>query len=210
MKAEVIVEVNGKEVYRGPSKSFVVNIAKLLLGAFSSSGGYAPNDVGLKNTTTVTAPDGSNKTVWEEWYCDVNKDYGGGVQSAMGSPDNDDSYGIWVGTGSTPVSPNDYKLVSKIPHGTGSGQMDYESHTVISSYSDTYSYFETSRSFINRSGADVIVREIGLAARSYWKDESTVRNDIKFLMARDVLPTPITVKNLGNLTVRYRVSLVLT
>ena len=53
------------------------------------------------------------------------------------------------------------------------------------------------------------VREVGLAARSYWKDSGGVRQDIKYLVARDVLPTPVDVPNLASLVVRYRLSLVL-
>jgi hypothetical protein len=204
--AEVVVEVNGEEVYRGPSKSFVANIAKLLLGAFGATGGYDLADTGIKASGSVTAKDGSTQTVWEEWYAS-DYSYGGGVQMALNAPDNDDTYGIVVGSGSTPVSPTDYKLASQISHGTGTGQLDYEPQTTTSSYSDTSSYLEIARSFVNKSGGDVTVREVGLIARNYWKDAGGVRNDVKFLVARDVLPTPVTVKPLGSLTVRYRITL---
>lgn len=204
--AEVVVEVDGREVHRGPSKSFVRNIAMLLLGAFRASGGYGLNDTGLKASANVIATDGAIKTVWEEWYAPIYT-RGGGVQLALNAPDNDSSYGIVVGSGSTPVSPTDYKLASQISHGTGTEQLDYEAHTVTSSYSDTSSYFEIARAFINRSGGDVVVREVGLIARNYWKDVGGINVDVKFLVARDVLPSPVTVKNLSSLTVRYRISL---
>ena len=203
---EVIVEVDGKEVYRGPSKSFVTNFAKVFLWMLGASGNMPLDSSGPSTSTTITAPDGSSQTVWTEWYASI-KQMGGGTPMAMNAPDNDDSYGIWVGSGTTPVSPTDYKLSSKIPHGTGAGQLDYEPHTVTSSYSETSSYVEIARSFINRSGSDVVVREVGLVARSYWKGFDAVRQDVKYLIARDVLPSPITVKPLGSLTVRYRISL---
>jgi hypothetical protein len=206
VKAEVIVEIDGREIYRGSSKSFVSNIAMHLLGAFKASGGYGSTDAGLKASADVTATDGSTKTIWEEWYS-PNYSRGGGVQMALNAPDNDDTYGIVVGSGSTPVSPTDYRLASKISNGTGTGQLDYEPQTVTSSYSDTSSYFEIARSFINRSGGDVIVREVGLIARNYWKDVGVVYVDVKFLIARDVLPNPILIPNLASLTVRYRISL---
>ncbi|MCL7393199.1 MAG: hypothetical protein LZ162_06200 [Thaumarchaeota archaeon] len=206
IRAEVVVEVNGREVFRGPSRSFVTNFAKALLGMFSAPDNVPLSTTGLFASATVTALDGSSQTIWTEWYSSPNR-YADGVALAMNAPDNNDSFGIWVGSGSTPVSPTDYNLSSKIPHGSGSGQLDYEPHTVTSSYSSTSSYAEIARSFINRSGANVIVREVGIVARNYWRDEYNVQRDVKFLIARDVLPNPILVPNLASLTVRYRISL---
>jgi hypothetical protein len=205
MKAEVIVELDGKEVYRGESKSFLVNMAKHILGAFSATGGIYYTDYGTKASAAVVNPAGSSVSIWEEWYSSTTG--GGGVQLAVNAGDNDDTFGIWVGSGSTPISPNNYALASKIPHGTSSGQLDYESHAISSSYSNTSSYVEIARSFVNRSGADIIVRETGIVGRNFWRDSGGVRNDVKFLIARDVLPTPILVPNLASLTVRYRISL---
>jgi len=202
LKAEVIVELNGKEIYRGKSDSFVVNLAKALYIALYSS------RAGANTTTTVTAPTGGGAYVYGfNWPGPSQAQYAGGVWLAMNAPDNDDSYGIWVGSGSAAVSPGDYNLASKIPHGTGAGQLDYEPHTITSSYSGTSSYVEIARSFVNKSGGDVIVREVGLLARNYWKYSGAVTNDAKFLIARDVLPNPILVPNLASLTVRYRISL---
>ena len=206
IRAEVILEVDGREVYRGPSSSFVTNFSKLLLGMLSAPGNTAIGSSGAIASTTVTDTDGLSKTVWTEWYASGTY-RGGGTPMAMGAPDNDSSFGVVVGSGTTPVSPSDYNPSSLIPHGTSTGQLDYEPHTVTSSYSSTSSYVEISRSFVNRSGADVIVREVGLISRSYWKDLSAVRQDIKYLIARDVLPNPILIPNLSSLTVRYRISL---
>jgi len=205
--AEVVVEVDGKEVWRGPSKSFVVNLAKVLLGMLKAPGGAPAGVSALIASETVTAPDASSKTIWTEWYASDTQFAAGGTTLAINAPDNDASYGIVVGSGSTPVSPTDCNLASKISHGTGAGQLDYEPQTVKSSYSDTSSYVEISRAFINRSGGDVVVREVGLIGRNYWAYEKGVLNDVKFLIARDVLPNPILIPNLASLTVRYRISL---
>jgi VIT1/CCC1 family predicted Fe2+/Mn2+ transporter len=124
---------------------------------------------------------------------------------SMMAGDNDDSYGILVGSGSDPVSPTDYRLASKISHGTSMGQLDYETHSVVSSYSDTSSYVEFSRAFVNKTSSDIIVREVGIAAHSYSSVVGPV--DTKYLIVRDVLPAPVKVKPLGSLTVRYRISL---
>jgi hypothetical protein len=207
IKAELIVEVDGREEYRGESRSFLQNFGKVL-ALFLSSPGYTPDSMGPITQTSVTYIDGTPVTVYGEWYA-ADTGGGGGAHLAMSAPDNDDTYGIVVGSGTATVTPTDYCLASKIPHGTGPGQLDYDTHTVASSYTSSSSYVEISRVFVNRSGGDVVVREVGLIARNYFKDLGAVRNDVKFLIARDVLPSPVRVKNLGSLTVRYRISLTL-
>jgi len=204
VRAEVILEVDGREVYRGPSKSLVINFAKLLLAMLSAPGNTPQGTSGIIASTIVTALDSTSKYVWTEWYGSYN---GGGTPMATNAPDNDSSFGVVVGSGTNPVSLTDYQLSSQIPHGTSTGQLDYDPHTVASSYSSTSSYVEIARSFVNRSGSDVVVREVGLVTRNYWKDKNAVGNDVKFLIARDVLPAPVTVKPLGSLTVRYRIGL---
>jgi hypothetical protein len=189
LKCELIIERDGKEVYRGISKSFLKNFGIVLAGMLKNSG-----DGSTDKTVTVTDTTGASGNVTVEAY------YGPFKVMSMGADDNDDSYGIIVGSGSDPVSPSDYALASKISHGTGSGQLDYDTHSVLASYGDSSSYVELYRSFVNKSGRDVVVREVGIAACS----------GVKYLIVRDVLPSPITVKPLGSLTVRYRISLALT
>jgi hypothetical protein len=208
IKSELIVEVDGREEYRGESRSLLQNFAKIFAAIMSSPGNTPLNTSGAITSTTVTKPDGTPATIYGEWYA-TTFGRGGGTHIAMNAADNDDTYGIVVGTGTATVTPTDYKLASQIPHGTGSGQLDYDTHTVASSYTSSSSYVEISRVFVNRSGGDVVVREVGLIARNYFKDDGAVRNDVKYLIARDVLPSPVRVKNLGSLTVRYRISLTL-
>jgi hypothetical protein len=208
IRAELIVEVDGKEEYRGRSRSLLQNFAKAISVVMSSPGNTPTAAGGLITSTTVTKPDSTPATIYGEWY-DGTYNAGGGAHIAMNAADNDDTYGVVVGTGTATVTPTDYSLASKIPHGTGPGQLDYDTHTVASSYTSSSSYVEISRVFVNRSGGDVVVREVGLMARNYFKDSGAVRNDVKYLIARDVLPSPVTVKNLGSLTVRYRISLTL-
>jgi hypothetical protein len=197
LNCELIVEVDGRRVYGGPARSFLKNLSTVLAGLLKSSG------TGSVKYVLVTDPTGSSvKAAIDDAYPGGREyDYG---PITFNAGDNDDTYGIWVGSGSTPVSPSDYALASKIPHGTGAGQLDYDTHMVVSSYSPTSSYVEIYRSFVNKSGSDVVVREVGLAAHSRDGYQGI---DSKFLVARDVLPSPITVKPLGSLTVRYRISL---
>jgi len=197
IKCELIIERDGKEVYRGESKSFLKNFGIVLAGMLKNTGaGDARKFVVVTNTAGASA----NVYVEDSFGTDVR--YFGVMGFYAG--DNDDSYGILVGSGSTPVSPSDYALASKIPHGTGSGQLDYDTHNVLSGYGDTSGYVEIYRSFVNKSGGDVVVREVGLVARSI---DGAVPSDVRYLIARDLLPSPITVKPLGSLTVKYRISL---
>jgi hypothetical protein len=61
--------------------------------------------------------------------------------------------------------------------------------------------FRLLRTFTNVSGAVVNINEVGIVARSYWKNVSGVVNDVKFLIARDVLSTTYSVPNGGSATV---------
>jgi len=210
IKCELIVEKDGKVVYRDISKSFVQNIGKILGVILSSPGGTPTSYAGAVTSAVVTDTTGSSATVYGEYYTTSGTADCGGTPAAASAADNDDSYGIVVGSGVTPVSPTDYMLAAKISHGTGSGQLDYDTHTILTSYTSTSSYIEISRVFVNRSGADVVVREVGLIVRNYWKSRYNLEKDVKFLIARDVLPSPTTVKNLGSLNVRYRISLAVT
>ncbi|MEM2163680.1 MAG: hypothetical protein QXR62_04570 [Candidatus Bathyarchaeia archaeon] len=187
------------------SKSLVLNLARVLTSGLSASGGESLGVKGVQRSTTVYDYDGIERTVWTHWYASVEA--GGGVMLAMKAAEGDDTFGILVGSGSTPVAYNDYKLFSKISHGSGAGQLYYQSQSTVSSFGALSSYVELARSFVNVSANPVIVREVGLAARSYWKDRYAVQQDQKFLIARDVLPNPVTVPSLATLVVRYRISL---
>jgi len=199
IRVELIVEVDGKEVYRGPSKSFVRNMGIVLAGMLKNNG-----DAGTFKSVVVTGLDGGSTYAYVELPAPGNYSAGPLVFNAG---DNDDSFGIVVGSGSAPVSPYDYNLASKIPHGTGTGQLDYDTHSTISSYGGSSSYVEISRTFVNKSGSDVVVREVGLVGCSFHSYQDIY---YKFMVARDVLPNPVTVKPLASLIVRYRLSLALT
>ena len=114
------------------------------------------------------------------------------------APAGEDNYGILVGTDSTPFDVMQYSLGAKISHGTGSGQLSYgEQSTIVG----TAEYEQWQRSFDNNSGADITVREIGMACRTTKLFDGTSETHY-ILLARDVI-TPTTVPNGGRLTVRY-------
>jgi len=118
------------------------------------------------------------------------------------APSNDDSYGIWVGSGSTPNSLDTYTLASKIQNGTGSGRLVYGSTScdILDSSNFPTMRYKISRSFTNNSGGDITVREIGLVMQ-HSPDGSSI--NARMMICRDVLSSPVTVPNGGILYVNY-------
>lgn len=198
---EVIVrDKDGKVVKRGRHRahSFVNNFLKMIEGCLFTPG------KGNAVTTTIVRPDGTNATVYLERY----GSYGGsgGTPMACKAPDNDDSYGIIAGSGTTPFNLNQYALSSKIAHGTGSGQLDYGPVDVTDlgldeTVSPPVYKFRFLRSFTNFTSTGITITEVGLYARNYWADSTVV--DIKFAIARDLLPTSYTIPAGGTGTIVY-------
>jgi hypothetical protein len=132
---------------------------------------------------------------------------------AMSAPDNDDTYGIVVGSGTIGLSLDQYAPASKIPHGTGSGQLDYGLHVYEDLGLDTgvtppVCRFRFTRTFSNLSGAAININEVCIVARSFWRDGVSIVNDVKYMIARDVLPSTYTVPNGGSATVAITVEVV--
>jgi hypothetical protein len=200
IKGWIIIELDGKEVYRGESRSFVQNMGKALSIMFQSS---ASGSTGA--SVTITNTSGYSASIYGEYYGSVGLD--GLAPMALNAPAGTDSYGIVVGYGSTPQTYSDYALANQIYNGTGAGQLSYGAHTFASSYSSTSSYIAISRTFTNQSGSAIVVREVGMIARNVIYSSGAPTTDVKFLIARDVLANPVTVNNLGTLTVTYTLTL---
>ncbi|RLE87271.1 MAG: hypothetical protein DRJ67_05130 [Thermoprotei archaeon] len=137
----------------------------------------------------VVATDGGSTSITD------TQDLGSIRVTAVGG---DDSYGIVVGSGTTPPTPGDYTLESKIPHGTGAGQLSY-GETGVSAVSvkgnDIYLYID--RTFTNLSGADIDISETGLIGWNTSADH--------VLLARDVFSPPLTVADGAAITIRYTI-----
>jgi hypothetical protein len=198
----------GRVVQRGRHEmhSFVNNLLRALEGFMKSPGG--------SNTgTTVIGTDGTSKTLYtEDGYS--SGQHGGGTPMAAKAPDDDSSYGIVVGSGATPVNLNNYALASPIPHGTSAGQLDYDPVTVEDLGLDTgvsppVYRLRLIRVFKNLSGGAVNINEVGLMLRSRWYDSLNNIQDLKYLVARDVLPTTYTVPAGGSASVAITVEVVL-
>jgi len=114
--------------------------------------------------------------------------------ASMNAPTGDDNYGILVGSSDIAFDVAQYNLGSKIPNGNGTGQIGYQGVTV---YQDMPNQKTWQRAFVNTSGGDITVREIGFAVKA------GITTLYSILLARDVLSTPVTVPNYGTLVIRY-------
>ena len=137
----------------------------------------------------------------------------------LNSGANNSTYGIVVGTGTTPPTPNDFNLGNQISNGTGSGQLVYGTHTfnptpVSNNSSNFYTTTSTptsgllpvsgnttswqiSRTFQNQSGASITVSEVGLISEI---------NVYYVLLTHDLLSSPITIPNGGVMAITYTIS----
>ncbi len=108
----------------------------------------------------------------------------------------DSTYGLVVGSGTDPVTVNDYKLQTQILHGLAAGLLD---HKVVTFTTTTVlgssAVFKISRAFVNSSGAQITVRELGL----YEKGNSSWI----FCSVRDLTPSPVVVDNTKTLTAEF-------
>lgn len=112
------------------------------------------------------------------------------------------NFGIVIGTGDTAESFEHTSLSAIVAHGTGAGQMSYAIGTNTAATYDSGTKKWTSafsRTFVNSSGSDITVKEIGVV---YSLNYQTGVSD-NFLITRDVLASPVTVANGQTLTITY-------
>jgi hypothetical protein len=113
--------------------------------------------------------------------------------------------GILVGSGDTHFTIEDYQLAALIEHGTGAGQLSYLAMAPLtSSYESGTKVWssEIGRLFNNNSGGSITIKEVGLAWYGY-----AFGTNAPFLVARDVLGSPVAVANGAQLTVTYTISM---
>jgi len=210
MRGFIEIEVRDREgrvIQRGrhEMKSFTNNFLKILEGFFNSYGNY-PSEYVAKpaSKATVVAPDGTSKDAWTEAYYDYHRC--GGVAMATRAGAGVDSYGIVVGSGTTPFNLNNYALATKIAHGTGAGQLNYDVMSLDdlgldTSVSPPVYRVRLMRGFKNLTSSTITITEVSVIARAYWKYTGGVVNNVLFLIARDVLPTSYTVPAGGSASV---------
>jgi len=188
-----VKDKNGKIIQKGKKKghSWVGNIIGLLssltnrttINTCSTSVGFGSADLVDVNGTAVGVVKGA------------------GVNAGSG----ESNYGIVIGQSDAPVALSQYNLLAKISHGTSSGQMLYNASTAEAMVKDTTWYFRVIRTFSNNSGASIVVKEIGLVY-NFLAATSSATTYYNVLLARDVIPSGITVPNGSTLTLRYIIS----
>jgi len=172
----VVKDRNGKIISENEQKcnTFVKNFLLLLNAAFRLSYSTVVDTGG-------TAQNAGAKYYYSEWghYSYSLCGIGGWAPSAG---EGDDSFGIVIGTGDTPVTADDYNLESKIAHGTGAGQLSYGAVTLYDPdiVDSNKTRQRIMRSFTNNSGADITVKEIGLIVK-------TSGDDYLVMVLRDVI-----------------------
>jgi len=154
----------GRVIIEKESKSFVIQFLQLLNICFQD----------LEKTVKDTG--GTSRTVNAPTY-------GGREFLMVGAPAGNDAYGIQVGTGTTSPTNLDYALESKIAHGTGAGQLQYQAVSVADPTEVAGNVdLVISRVFLNASGAKITVNEVGLVSYGY-----AYPSYCYFLIARDLL-----------------------
>jgi hypothetical protein len=130
--------------------------------------------------------------------------YWGHTPLFTSSAGGDDS-GIILGTSDTPSHVDDTN-VSRIVHGTGSGQLSYQAmESVTQSWDGTNTGLITvthSRYFNNNSGGIVTVKEMGL-----FSDITITGNEHRYwCAARDVLPVAANIPDTGQVFASYLIT----
>ncbi len=109
---------------------------------------------------------------------------------------NTDTHGIVVGSGEGLVDVSDYKLQTQIMHGTTADKLFHCKCVAGGAVEEsTRKMFDFNRTFMNVSGYDVLVREVGVYARE-------VNSSVYYCFIRDVVG-PIVVPSMGGIAVNY-------
>jgi len=156
---------------------------------------YEPSTTSPSVTVTTTA--GSSYSGYVGSYGSAARYLRNGALFAVSQGDvGVDTCGILIGSGTTPPTRTDYNLQSKIPHGTGTGQIYYQRQTyeLLNDYQ-----FRFTREFTN-AGSDLSVAEAGIVYITYHADVARY-----LLLVRDTF-TPITVTQGNGIRVRYTFS----
>ena len=198
--AYTLKDKNGKVLLKGakPFNSFVKNFMVMLETIFKGE------DTKLEPPEPTQAVDiDGNSFTFSVYYLrnETSLPFGWRIDAEAGDTlflrNEPTEWGIVVGSGDSPTTINFYKLESIYPHGKEAGYMNYLSTKLTEpEYDGTCVKFTINRLIVNEADVSQVVREIGLIAREYnsWK---------RWLVARDVLDSPVTMpaKSLLDITI---------
>lgn len=188
---------------REEGHSWTRNMWNAIFGVHTHCGGssatFGAGYISSKSTAgTVKGATGTPANFFYTKIITPDVDYGfcySGVASGRG---------IVVGTDDTAFDIDDYKLGAPIDHGNSAGQLSYVGMDKPSlDYTANVWTASLVRLFNNNSGDTVTVKEVGIISRSVLFSNSV---DF-FLLARDVLVSPVDVVNGAQLTVTYEISM---
>jgi len=168
--------------------SYVANFAKLLAGLI---GGFSL--ISMRDVTNA--------------LCDVNnKDFATQYNFHGNALAANADWGVQAGTDNTAVTINDYALVNKVAHGSGTGQLNYGSVAFTApSAGAADCTMPITRDFTNASSGTVTVKEVGFVIKSRVYTTTTAYTDKYFLLMRDIIANPGVDVDAGNmLTVTYK------
>ena len=200
----IIKRRNGKkEIIRQPAHSPLKNYVSILKALFDASSETIIDTSGTQQTI-----DGSNSGSYSSHCNGGTRGYGGDTYYTVEAPEGDHTYGLVAGSGTTPVSMDDYQLDTLYEHGEGAGKLFYKD-TIISlivggeTTIDNTTYKTMTliiqRPVENRHTENQTINEIGLIM--YIKHMSVY--EYKVLIFRDVLDNPITLAPTEAVTLRY-------
>ena len=179
MKYKLLYEVvvrdpKGKVTFRekGKSRSFLKQWNELLYAHMTSL------SLNIRSTTNVNNSASENAISWKA------------IPTS--------SYGLQLGTDDTAVDISDYKLGAEIVNGYTAGTMFREAaDTVLPVVAGNKCSWKANRTFVNWSGGDITVREMGLVCAYY-------SGGTKYMQAtRDVFITPLLVVYGGGVVGEY-------
>lgn len=203
-----LLDADGKQIesHNMLSKSWVRNfynyIAANAMGVVSSA---LPEPYGPGSLVIGGGPSNQSYIVYPSDPSGTSADTKPGRISGVLGAANVDSYGILVGSSDEAESFESIGLGSKILSGAVAGKISYQQQENPSIEYDPASKKYTtrhSRFFNNNSGSDIVIKEIGWSRYLGWYLPYAV------FIARDVLPSPITVPNAGQFKVTYTVEMV--
>jgi len=175
------------------SRSFVIQYLQMIEASFRHAYAATGDTVSIKDTSN-TARDCLMTNTGAVTYA-LNGFF------AVDALEDDDTYGIVVGSDNTAEDNLDYKLNTQIADGAVAGELDYSAHTFITSAEVGANVdFQIQRPFINNSGGNVTIEEAGIYIKTIFSANAATA--WIFCIVRDTTGT-VTVADGQTATVDY-------